>query len=211
MTLPFTGEAFFDIFRAYNEAVWPAQLLLMVLALLAVALVWRPRAGSSVAVSAVLALLWAWLALAYHLVFFARINPLAYGFAAASLAGALVIFWQGVIGRRLRFRRVAGLRGTAGAALIGFALVVYPLWSWQAGHPWPAMPTFGLPCPTTLFTIGMLAFLEQPHPRSVYVVPVLWALVGSQAAFLLDVPQDFALVPAAVAGLVFARQGARRR
>lgn len=32
MQLPFTTEQFFDVFRAYNTAVWPAQLVLVVLA-----------------------------------------------------------------------------------------------------------------------------------------------------------------------------------
>ena len=83
-----------------------------------------------------------------------------------------------------------------------FALVVYPAWSAWAGHRYPAMPTFGLPCPTTLFTIGTLAFLVAPYPRSPFVVPVLWCLVGVQAAFLLGVPQDLGLMVAAVAGIV---------
>jgi hypothetical protein len=62
------------------------------------------------------------------------------------------------------------------------------------------MPTFGLPCPTTLFTIGLLACLVPPYPRSTLVVPVLWCLVGAQAAFLLGVPQDLGLLVAAAVG-----------
>src|SRR6478735_636787 len=49
----------------------------------------------------------------------------------------------------------------------------------------PAVPTFGLPCPTTIFTIGVLLFAKAPVPRSAFIVPVLWALVGSTAAFTL--------------------------
>jgi hypothetical protein len=64
------------------------------------------------------------------------------------------------------------------------------------------MPTFGLPCPTTLFTIGVLAFLVVPHPRSPLAVPVLWCLIGFQAAFFLDVPQDLALLVAAALGML---------
>jgi hypothetical protein len=90
----------------------------------------------------------------------------------------------------------------AGFSLVLFALGAYPAWSVWAGHGYPAMPTFGLPCPTTLFTIGILAFLVVPHPRSPFVVPVLWGLVGAQAAFLLGVTQDLGLIVAAVAGIV---------
>lgn len=83
-----------------------------------------------------------------------------------------------------------------------FALVGYPVWSWYAGHSYPYMPTFGLPCPTTIFTVGMLAFLVPGYPRSPFVVPALWCFVGAQAAFLLGVPQDFALLVAGAFGVV---------
>lgn len=38
MRLPFTNEQFFTVFRRYNEAVWPAQWMLVGLAVLAVGL-----------------------------------------------------------------------------------------------------------------------------------------------------------------------------
>ncbi len=202
MQLPFTPEQFYGVFLAYNEAVWPAQLALLALALWALVRVAWPRRGSGQVVSAVLGGLWLWQGLAYHLAFFAAINPLAYAFAAVSVAGGLVLLWQGVVRQRLAFRFVPGWRGWAGAALVLFALLVYPAWSAYAGHRYLASPSFGLPCPTTLYTIGMLAFLVAPYPRSPLVVPVLWCLVGAQAAFLLGVPQDLALLVAAAVGLV---------
>jgi hypothetical protein len=203
VALPFTSEQFFAVFGAYNEAVWPAQFFLLALAVSALVLVAFPRVWSGGAVSAILAFLWAWLALAYHLAFFAAINPLAWVFAAVSAAGALVFLWQGVVRRRLRFQLARSARAAVGIALVVFALLIYPAWSAYSGHGFPAMPTFGLPCPTTLFTMGLLAFLVRPYPRSTLVIPVLWCLVGAQAAFLLGVWQDLGLLVAAVAGTVF--------
>jgi hypothetical protein len=211
MQVPFTVEQFFDVFRDYNDAVWPAQLFLLGLALAALIATFVPRSWSGVIVSLILAFLWVWLAVAYHFLFFSRINPLAYVFGAVSLAGALVLGWQGVIRRRLRFRWAGGARAMTGVLLVVFALVVYPLWSWFAGHRYPAMPTFGLPCPTTIFTLGMLAFLATPHPRSPFVVPILWCAVGAQAAILLGVPQDFALVVAGIVGLALLTTANRGR
>jgi hypothetical protein len=85
--------------------------------------------------------------------------------------------------------------------LVAYALVLYPVWSWFAGHRYPDTPTFGLPCPTTIFTVGVLAFLTTPYPRSPFVVPILWCTVGAQAAILLGVPQDFGLIVAGIVGL----------
>ncbi|MDO9196319.1 DUF6064 family protein [Rhodoferax sp.] len=202
MQLPFSIDQFYGVFREYNTALWPAQVVLVALALAAIALVLVPRRWSGVAVSAILAFLWAWLGLAYHLAFFTSINPLAYAFAGISLAGAGIFFWQGVVRRTLDFRWTSSARSWVGALLIVFALVLYPAWSYYAGHRYPAVPTFGLPCPTTLFTIGLLAFLVAPYPRSPLIVPVLWSFVGVQAAFLLGVPQDLGLGVAGVFGLV---------
>lgn len=200
MLLPFAPDQFFAVFGAYNEAVWPAQFSLLALAVVALILVVFRRTWSDCAISAILAVLWAWLALVYHLAFFTSINQLAYAFAAVSGAGALVFVWHGVVRRKLRFRLTRSIRAACGAALVIFALVIYPAWSTLAGHNYPAMPTFGLPCPTTLFTIGLLAFLVPPYPRSTLVVPVLWCLVGAQAAFLLGVRQDLGLLAAAAVG-----------
>lgn len=199
MKIPFTIDQFYDVFRQYNEAVWPVQLLLIGLALIGVVLVIRPRSWSHVVISGILAVLWAWLSLVYHFAFFARINPLAYAFSALSLAGAAAFVWDGLVRRRLHYEWSGNIRSWTGAALIGFGLVIYPAWSWAAGHAYPFMPTFGLPCPTTLYTVGVLAFLVAPYPRTPHVVPVLWSTIGAQAAFFLGVPQDLSLI---VAGLV---------
>lgn len=210
MALPFTVQQFFGVFRDYNTSVWPAQWFFVALALAALAAVLRPRTWSGVAVSAVLGVLWAWIALVYHLAFFARISPAAYGFAALSAAGAAVFVWQGVIRRRLAFRWAPGPKATAGVFLIAFALVVYPVWSAYAGHPYPATPSFGLPCPTTIFTIGLLCFAVPPTPRSPLFAPLLWCLIGAQAAFLLDVQPDLGLIAAAVVGMGLLATAGRR-
>lgn len=209
MRIPFTIEQFFGVFAEYNSAIWPAQVFLIALALGAIALVLVPRRWSGVGVSAILAALWAWLALAYHLAFFTAINPLAYVFSGLSIVGALIFIWHGVIHRRLQFKWTSGTRSVIGAVLIVFALIAYPAWSFYVGHRYPAFPTFGLPCPTTIFTIGMLAFLVAPYPRSPFVVPVLWCLVGAQAAVLFGVPQDLGLVVAGLVGItLLVRSGA---
>ena len=198
MQLPFTIEQFFGVFQAYNTAVWPAQMLLLLLAALALIFIALRRPWSGMAVSAILAVLWIWLGAAYHLAFFAQINPVAYGFGALSIVGGLVFAWHGVIRRRLEFSFGKSLRAAIGTALLVFALVVYPIWGTLAGHGYPALPTFGLPCPTTIFTIGVLALASGTSLRAALTVPILWSLVGSQAAFVLDVKPDLGLLVAGV-------------
>lgn len=198
MQLPFTNEQFFGVFRLYNSTVWPAQFFLALLAMLAIVFIALRRPWSGAAVSAILALLWVWLGAAYHLAFFGRINPVAYGFGALSIVGGVLFAWHGVICRRFEFALERSFRTGLGIALLAFALVVYPLWSTLAGHGYPELPTFGLPCPTTIFTIGVLALASGARLRAVLAVPILWSLVGGQAAFLLDVKPDLGLLVAGV-------------
>ena len=71
----------------------------------------------------------------------------------------------------------------------------------STGHVYPAIATFGLPCPTTLFTIGLMAFAVPPYSYGPLLVPVLWCFVGAQAAFVLDVTPDLGLIAAALVGI----------
>jgi hypothetical protein len=202
MKLPFTTEQFFDLFRQYNEAVWPAQIALNLLALAALGFLAFRRETSGRAVSGILSLLWAWTGIAYHLVYFTRINKAAFVFGVLFLAGSAAFLWAGVIKRRLQFSVADAPRRIVGTLLLAYGLLVYPALSILFGHGYPFMPTFGLPCPTTIFTIGMLFFLATPFPRSVAVATVLWSVVGSSAAFHFGVYQDLGLLVAGIAGIV---------
>jgi hypothetical protein len=201
MELPFTADQFFDVFRQYNEAVWPAQAALTLLAVVAVVLcIWR-RPLSGRLISAILALLWAWTGIVYHLIYFTAINNPAFAFGAIFLVGSGVFLWTGVIHGQLAFASANALHRALAGILIAYALLVYPLLSGVLGHAYPEMPTFGLPCPTTIFTIGTLCLLAAPFPKYVLAAPVLWAAVGSQAAFLLGVYADIGLLVAGVVAI----------
>jgi hypothetical protein len=89
-----------------------------------------------------------------------------------------------------------------GGVLILYAMVAYPIIGTLLGHGYPRSPSFGVaPCPTTIFTIGMLAFLSAPFPRYVFAIPIAWALIGSQAALQFGVYEDLGLLVAGLAAV----------
>ena len=202
MKLLFSGEQFFDVFAQYNQAVWPAQILLNLIAVAAIVLLRFGGRSKDRVISSIVAFLWAWMAIAYHFAFFTRINPAAWLFGAAFIAGAFGFVWAGVIHNGVRFHAGRGIQASIGSILIGFALVCYPILSFALGRKYPAVPTFGLPCPTTIFTLGVLLFLTRPAPRSVFFVPLVWSAVGSVAAFELGVFEDLGLLAAGVIGCI---------
>ncbi|HET7462699.1 MAG TPA: DUF6064 family protein [Longimicrobium sp.] len=211
MGLPFTLEQFLDVFARYNQQVWPVQLVLIALALTAVHLALRPGPGGGWAVATILALLWGWTAVAYHWSFFTRVNPAAYAFGGVFMLQAALLLFAGDL-RALWFQPRRDAAGIAGWVLVAYALVGYPLVGWLAGHRYPAAPTFGVPCPTTIFTLGVLLGLQGRPARRLFVIPVLWAAAATVAALQLGMTEDLGLPAAALAAvvLVMRKRGAVR-
>jgi hypothetical protein len=194
MALPFSHDAFLDVFSAYNAVLWPAAALLWV-ATAGLAFLWMRRGridGRSL--FALLAVHWAWSGIAYHWFFFRTINPAATIFGALFVLQALLFSWLAVTSRA-EFTVDRRMRGIFGGALVTYGLA-YPLVGVAFGFQYPRLPVFAVPCPTTLVTTGFL-LASAGVPRFVNIVPIIWAVIGSSAAFLLGIQADFALAGAA--------------
>jgi hypothetical protein len=193
MELPFSHAEFLDVFAAYNAALWPLAIVLWLLSLSAFVLVMRGEHNDR-AVTALLAVHWGWAAIAYHWAHFATINPAAYAFAAVFLVQALLLgigawrgspryVWQPPTPRRL----IGGVMAAYGLA--------YPAMAALIVGDYPRIPTFGVPCPTTLLTLGFL-LMATPVRMSLLIVPLLWSIIGGSAALLFGIVPDFALLAA---------------
>jgi len=95
--LPFTREQFLAVFVAYNEAVWPVQVLAYVLGLLMAVLIIRPSAQRNRVVAAGLAAMWLWTGVGYHGMNFSAQCQRAWrlalraGFACLALTSGLLV------------------------------------------------------------------------------------------------------------------------
>lgn len=209
--LPFTTEQFLALFGDYNLAVWPAQAAVWPLGLLAAVLAARPAGRSERVVCAILALFWLWMGVAYHILFFASINPLAPLFGAGFVLQGLLFALHALRHDGIGFHFGRDIAGVAGLAFVAYGLVVYHLLAPLFGHAWPRIPVFGVaPCPTTIFTFGILLMARGRVPWSLLAVPFLWTLVGGSAALVLAVPEDYGLIVAGMAGtLLIGRRNLR--
>ena len=197
--MPFTHEQFFEVFRAYNGAIWPAQIFAYLLGIVAVVALARPGRVADRLVSAILALLWLWVGLGYDIGYFAPVNPAAYAFGALFVVQAILFVRAGVIGDRLSFGFALGLLPLLGVAFLIYAMVIYEMLGQVAGHGLMKGPLFGVaPCPTAIFTFGLLMMAQKPVPWWLLPIPVLWALIGTSAAVTLGVPEDYGLLVAAI-------------
>jgi hypothetical protein len=197
MKLPFTSEQFFEIFRQYNLSVFPAQIIIMLLAIISVVVASGKFGNSGKVVLPILGALWLWMGIVYHLIFFSRINTAAYVFGGLFMVQGMLFFVR-------RFTHVQvfafhfDIRGIIAALFILYALVIYPVIGFLSNHAYPSQPTFGLPCPTTIFTFGMLLMAVPRLPWHFVIIPVLWSVIGFSAAFQFGVYEDIPLIVSAV-------------
>ena len=202
MKTPFTTEQFFDVFKSYNLVVFPLQGVFYIVALFAIYLAIFPTKRSDKIVSGILAFFWMWMGIAYHLLFFTSINKAAYLFGALFILEGVAFLKYGVFGRMLTFRFRSSRHWKWGTILIVYALIVYPLFGYFLGHKFPYAATFGLPCPTTIFTFGMLLSTKK-CPFPILIIPLAWSLIGFTAAYSFGVTEDVGLVIAALFALFF--------
>lgn len=203
--IPFSSEAFLRLFAQYNAAIWPAQVAAFVLGLIAVWLVLRPRGPGGRLIAAILAAFWLWSGIAYHMLYFATINWAAWGFGALFALQGIFILWSGTLRGRLEFRFTERASDWVGLGLAVFALALQPTFGWVMGRDWPELAMFGVtPCPTTLFTLGLLLLCQPRVPLGLLMIPLLWSLIGGSAALFLDIREDLLLLIAGPVSLVLA-------
>ena len=199
MTPPFSTEQFLSVFRLYNTSIWPGQILLNALGILAIILCCRKNVDS-VAISLFLAGLWLWTGIVYHIVFFSLINPAAFIFGGLCVVQGALFIYYGVVRRAISFAYRRDLKGMTGALLLVYALIVYPVIGYFLGHAYPYAPTFGAPCPATIFTFGLLLWTTSRVRGYLVTIPFLWTLVGSSAALHLGIREDIGLLISGVLG-----------
>jgi Family of unknown function (DUF6064) len=198
MKPPFTLEQFLEVFIRYNEGVFPMQILFYLIGIIAIFLVLKPIAHSNKIISSILAFFWLWMGVVYHLIYFTEINKLAYLFSAFFIVQNILFVILGVFQSKLSFQFHADKFGKTGMSLIIFALIIYPILGYFLGHVYPSSPTFGLPCPTTIFTFGILLLNEKKCPILILIIPCMWSIIGFMAAFQFGILEDTGLIVASL-------------
>ncbi len=112
--IPFTVEQFLEVFARYNVAVWPAQLILNAIGILAICLALQRKLDFSKTVSLIFAIFWIWMGLVYHLWFFSTVNRVALVFAVFFVLQGILFFIAGVWKQQLKFRFRLTLSGIIG-------------------------------------------------------------------------------------------------
>ena len=202
MKTPFTADQFFETFKNYNQAVWPIQIVLYLISFMAIYLAFKPTSKSDKVISGLLAFFWMWMGVIYHLIYFTVINKAAYLFGTVFILQGILFLTFGVFQSKLSFAFRSDGYGITGIILMVFALIIYPVLGYSFGHVYPYSPTFGLPCPTTIFTFGFLLLSKKKCPLIVLIIPFVWSIIGFTAAFNFGIVEDIGLLVSGVLTLI---------
>jgi hypothetical protein len=203
MKTPFTPEQFFSVFEKYNLTVFPFQALLLLLGISTLIVISSKKAWKDKFLVFVLGFTWLWTGIVYHIIFFTEINAAAYGFGSLFILQGLIFLWSGLIRKRLNFVADSSAKSYIGLFFMIFALVIYPFIGYLTEQNISHTISYGLPCPTTIFTFGILMFASDKLPKYLLIIPSIWSLFGISAMINLGVYQDIMMIVAAVTAWAF--------
>lgn len=198
--MPFTIKQFLEVFANYNQAIYPMQLVLLAIGFAGILFAVKTNKHSNKLVALILTTLWLWAGIVYQIMFFSEVNNMAYLFGVLFIIQSAIFFYAGVMQKSLSFRFQINKNGFTGILLLIYALLFYPLLGAYFGHTYPYSPTFGVPCPTTIYTFGLLLWTNKKLPIYVLAIPFLWTLIGFSAAILFGVSEDIGLLVAGIVG-----------
>jgi Family of unknown function (DUF6064) len=159
----FSAHSYYRLIELYNAAIWPAQVLALLLGIVVLVEVQRGTASSG-----------RWIAFAFHAARYARLNTAAPYFAWMFAIEAGLLLALG----RLSFQGPRDTQGRAGLAIFLFALLVIPLEAPLLGRGWRAAEVFGVaPDPTAVGTLGLLLLSKAKRRWPLMILPAAWCVV----------------------------------
>lgn len=156
--------------------------------------------------SAVLGILWIWTGIVFHFLYFGKFNPAAPFFGGLFVLNGLIFIFAGTVKDELRFRLDGRWIRIVGYIFMAYAIIIYYLLGIALGDSYPRIPMFPVtPCPLTIFTFGLLLLSEKPVRWYVWLIPLIWSIIGFTAAVRFGIRQDFGLLAAGILGVILIR------
>lgn len=193
---------FWNHVAAYNEATWPVQaVMIVVAAYLTYHVFVKPGPNTDVWMKAFLALAFAWNGTAFFLIFVR--NPISIAIGTPLFIVVSILFVVDIFARKTRFRFPKG-RWMRGFTIMWILLaLLYPLIGWPLGHVYPQVLLPLFPCPLTVLATALIVAAVPNVDRKVFMALLPWGLLGLPKCFgALDCHEDCVLFAGGVYGLI---------
>ena len=190
-------EIFWNTIADYNTATWPVQIAFLVVgAFLLFRLYVRPSELVCRSMSAYMAAVNLWIAVAYYLIFCA---PREYNGLSAIFWAIMGLMWiyDAAGGGLLQYRR----RHSRFAFVLLAMPVLYPLLSLALGRKFPVMTSSLMPCSVAVFTIGLMMEFSRKANIVLALLMCHWALAGLLKVRFFDIPEDYLLACSVIPAL----------
>lgn len=183
MSFRITIQDFLLILENYNLDIWPLQILSYALGILAVVLAIKSTKYSNRIISLILSAYWLWIGGVFCLIYWSETYDPAFIFGAMIIVQGL-IFFNSFLKQNISFSFKPDFYSVFGILLIFYSMIGYQLVGSFIGHTYPHFFPFGLvPCPTTIFTFGLLLWTDRKFSRYIIIIPILCTLPGFLAVY----------------------------
>jgi hypothetical protein len=119
---------------------------------------------------------------------------MAISFVFLFVLEAGILTFAGVFKGTLSFKFKTDLPGIIGALLVIYSMAGYPVIEYLLGRGYPNLLPFGLvPCPMTVFTLGIFLWSNKRPNWYIIVVPILYSLSGV-VPIMIGIVEDIGLV-----------------
>jgi hypothetical protein len=195
-------ETFWMRLGAYNEATLPIQAVMIIIAAFLTYRVFaKPGAKTDVWMKAFLSFAFAWNGVVFFL-FFAR-NPISTFTGVPLFIVVAALFAVDILTKKTQFRLPDAKWRKVLTVLWILLAFLYPLIGWTLGHAYPKTCTPMMPCPLTVFALGLVAAAAPKVDKKVFAFLLPWALLGLPKCLgALDCYEDCILFAAGVYGLI---------
>ena len=196
----FTLEDFMLVLERYNLAVWPMQIFAYILVILALFFTFKSTKYSQKIVLGILSFLWLFNGIVFSLLYWAPSHLFGYIFGVCCIfQGLLFLYGLKKSDITISFSGVT-YYSIIGIIFVVYAIVGYQVFGYFLGHIYPKFFPVGLvPCPTTIFTLGVFLIISKRIPKKYYVIPLIIALGGFLAVYK-GIYEDIGLIIAGLLG-----------
>ncbi|EPC03107.1 hypothetical protein L861_22620 [Litchfieldella anticariensis FP35 = DSM 16096] len=178
--LLFSPRVYWRLIELHNQALWPWQLLALLLGGLVLAGMLRPRPWSNRLIAALLAVAWVFVAWTFLWQRYATINWAVTYVVPLFVLQALLLIGFGTLKGEVIMTMRWSVPRLLGIALFLYALLLHPLLPIVVGRSLHTAEVFGMfPDPLAIATLGMLtATIPRHWAWPLLVIPALWCLVS---------------------------------
>lgn len=199
--LSFSIEEFLLVLESYNLAIWPFQIFAYILVISALFFSVKPMSYSAKIVLAILSFFWLFAGIVFCFLFWAPSHIFGYIFGICCVLQGLMFLYS-----ISRSDITVGSRDITyiliGILFVLYAIIGYQIFGYYLGHVYPKYFAVGLlPCPTTIFTFGILLIINEKIPIKYLVIPLMVSLGGILAAYK-GIYEDIGLIIAGILGTI---------